>query len=50
MRLLATNGDQRQGSGVDVLNSDQSAILGSREADREVFPRVILSSRPPLHE
>jgi len=43
MRPLATDGD--------VLNSDQTfsdslAILGSREADREVFPRVILPSRP----
>jgi len=26
MRSLATNGDQRQGSGVDVLNSDQSIV------------------------
>jgi len=52
MRLLETNGDQlRQGSGVDVLNSDQSIVsdLGSREADRELLPRIILPSRPPSH-
>jgi len=47
MRMLATNGDQRQGSSVDVLNSDRD--LGSREMDQELFPHVILPFRPPPH-